>query len=129
MAGTMSRTPFTLEQLQDVIRQRQAQPSPRSYTTTLLAGGATSIGAKILEESAEVVAAASEAGESRRAHLVQEVADLIYHVLVLLRWADLDWQDVEAELGRRLGIGGLEEKAARTGAAPRPPEGHEGRTS
>ncbi|MCU0962274.1 MAG: phosphoribosyl-ATP diphosphatase [Pirellulaceae bacterium] len=122
----MSRTPFTVAQLQEVIRQRQAQPHARSYTATLLAGGAEKIGGKIQEEAAEVVAAADEAGAAGREHLVREVADLVYHVLVLLRWADLDWQDVEAELARRMGISGLDEKAARGAALPRPTDSAEG---
>lgn len=122
----MSRTPFTVAQLQEVIRQRQTQPPARSYTATLLAGGAGKIGGKVLEEAAEVVAAMDETGAAGRTHLVREVADLVYHVLVLLRWADLDWQDVEAELARRMGVSGLDEKAARGGAQARPTDRGEG---
>jgi phosphoribosyl-ATP pyrophosphohydrolase len=118
-----------IAQLQEVIRQRQAHPHApaRSYTATLLAGGVAKIGGKILEEAGEVVAAADEPGAAGREHLVREVADLVYHLLVLLRWADLEWQDVEAELARRAGVSGLDEKAARGAPPDRPsadPEGH-----
>jgi len=43
------------------------------------------------------------------------VADLVFHAMVLLGYRDLHWDDVEAELGRRAGISGLAEKAARKG--------------
>ena len=46
-------------------------------------------------------------------HLVHEVADLVFHTLVLLGGADVPWTDVEHELARRFGVGGFEEKEAR----------------
>ena len=71
------------------------------------------IGAKIIEEAAEVVEAGGEPGDSGREHLVREVADLVFHAMVLLGCRDLHWSDVEAELERRSGTSGLAEKAAR----------------
>ena len=71
------------------------------------------IGAKITEEAGEVVAAAAEPGDAGRAHLVHEVADLIFHTLVLLGLHDIPWADVEAELARRFGVSGIAEKEAR----------------
>src|SRR5205085_10411008 len=92
---------------------RQARPNEKSYTASLLAGGVEKIGRKITEEAAEVVGAAGESGDEGRKHLVHEAADLIYHLFVMLaaRGATLD--EVEAELARRFGISGLEEKASR----------------
>lgn len=113
-ASAMSEQPTVLERLLAVIRDRQVHPSERSYTTTLLAGGVEKIGAKIVEEAAEVVEAAAEKGTAGPQHLIHEAADLVYHLLVLLRWADVEWQQVEAELARRFGVSGLDEKAARS---------------
>jgi phosphoribosyl-ATP pyrophosphohydrolase len=103
----------TLAQLTAVILQRKAQPSEKSYTCQLLAGGVEKIGQKITEEAAEVVEAAGEAGEQGRQHLVREAADLLYHLLVMLAHRETGLDEVEAELARRFGISGLEEKASR----------------
>lgn len=103
-----------LAQLMDVIEDRKAHPPERSYTTTLFRGGVDKIGGKVLEEAREVVEAAGEPGDAGRRHLVAEAADVVYHLLVLLAARDALWRDVEAELGRRFGISGLDEKAART---------------
>jgi len=110
----MSEQPTVLERLVAVIRDRQANPPARSYTTSLFAGGLEKIGAKIVEEAAEVVEAAAEPGPAGHAHLVHEAADLIYHLLVLLRFGGVEWSEVELELARRFGVSGLDEKAART---------------
>ncbi len=103
-----------LARLMAVIQDRKRNPPPRSYTTSLLAGGVKKIGAKISEEAAEVVEAAGEAGEEGRAHLVEEAADLIYHLLVMLAYRDADLADVERVLGERFGISGIDEKESRT---------------
>jgi phosphoribosyl-ATP pyrophosphohydrolase len=102
-----------LARLMAVILERKAQPSEKSYTSKLLAGGVPKIGEKIIEEAAEVVEAAGEAGEEGRQHLVREAADLVYHLLVMLAHRDVRLEDVEAELARRFGISGLDEKASR----------------
>jgi phosphoribosyl-ATP pyrophosphohydrolase len=101
------------EQLAAVIASRQADPSEKSYTSQLLAGGVPKIGAKITEEAGEVVEAASEPGEPGRQHFIHEAADLTYHLLVLLACKSVALAEVEAELARRFGISGLEEKASR----------------
>ena len=111
----MNDKPNVLEQLVAVIEDRKANPPERSYTTTLFAGGIERIGAKIMEEAAEVVEAAAEPGDAGREHLVREVADLVYHVLVLLGHEDVPFSQVEAELARRFGICGLDEKESRSG--------------
>lgn len=105
--------PRPLDELDATIAHRAAQPGEPSYTRTLLDGGVDAINAKITEEAAEVVEAATEAGDAGRDHLVRESADLVYHLLVLLRSRDCGLADVEAELARRAGVSGLQEKASR----------------
>lgn len=102
-----------LHRLMDVIRDRKRNPPPKSYTTSLFAGGTEKIGGKILEEAQEVVAAARESGQAGEAHLVHEAADLVFHLLVMLGHRDLEWPAVEQELARRFGISGIDEKASR----------------
>lgn len=96
-----------------VIQDRKANPPERSYTTKLLSGGIEKMGAKILEEAGEVVQAAAEPGAEGREHFVYEAADVVFHLCVLLGYKDVTWQEVEAELARRFGICGLDEKEAR----------------
>jgi phosphoribosyl-ATP pyrophosphohydrolase len=102
-----------LSRLMTLIEDRKANPPPKSYTTTLFAGGVAKIGEKITEEAAEVVEAAAEQGDEGRAHLIHEAADLVYHLFVMLGYRDIKLAEVEAELARRFGISGLDEKAAR----------------
>lgn len=104
------QTGEVLEALQRVIAGRKGGDPGRSYTARLLAGGAATAGAKVTEEATELAqAAAAEPAE----RVVAEAADLIYHTLVLLACRDVTLDQVEAELGRRFGVSGLEEKAAR----------------
>ncbi len=102
-----------ITQLMTVIEDRKAAMPENSYTTRLFQGGVSKIGAKITEEAAEVVEAAAEPGEDGRQHLIREAGDLIYHLLVMLGHRDIKLNEVEAELARRFGISGLEEKASR----------------
>lgn len=102
-----------LPRLMAVIEDRGHNPPDRSYTTQLLAGGVEAIGAKIAEEAGEVVEAAAEEGEKGRAHLVCEAGDLIYHLLVMLAHRGIGLAEVEAELARRSGVSGLDEKESR----------------
>lgn len=106
-----------VSRLEEVIAQRRddAVSGKKSYVASLLEKGVPKIGAKITEEAAEVVEAATEPGPAGREHLVKEVADLLFHTLVLLGHARIPFSDVEAELASRFGIGGHEEKAARQG--------------
>ncbi|WP_449308113.1 phosphoribosyl-ATP diphosphatase [Paludisphaera soli] len=100
--------------LMGVIAERKAQTTGKpSYVANLMKGGGGAIGAKLIEEAAEVVEASDEPGDAGREHLVKEVADLIFHTAVLLGYRDLSWDDVEAELQRRFGTSGLTEKASR----------------
>jgi phosphoribosyl-ATP pyrophosphohydrolase len=87
-----------LHELFAVIRDRQAHPREGSYTAKLLAGGQDVILKKLGEEAMEVILAAKGQGDQR---IVEEVADLFYHTLVLLAQSGLSLADVEAELRRR----------------------------
>lgn len=110
----MSETIF--HQLFTVIEQRKRLRPAGSYTTKLLDGGAAAVGAKVMEEATEAVEAAAAADPSQRhAALVHEAADLIYHLWVMLAQGDVALAEVEAELRRRFGTSGLEEKAGRKG--------------
>lgn len=103
-----------LPELMNVIAARKANPDAgKSYVASLLAGGVAKVGGKVVEEAAEVVEAAGEPGDEGRAHLVREVADLVFHAMVMLAVRDVPWQDVEAELARRFGVSGHAEKASR----------------
>ncbi len=109
-------SPSILSALEAVIAERKARVSEeggRSYVVSLLRGGVPKIGAKITEEAAEVVEAASEPGPEGNEHLVREVADLVFHTLVLMGHCEVGWSEVERELARRFGIGGIEEKESR----------------
>ena len=105
-----------MSDLMSVIGDRKRDPqAEKSYVASLMKGGISRICEKVIEEAAEVVEAGHEPGDPGREHLVKEVADLVFHAMVLLGYRDLHWDDVEAELGRRSGISGLAEKAARKG--------------
>jgi phosphoribosyl-ATP pyrophosphohydrolase len=110
----VSDSQHILARLMATVEDRKANPPPKSYTTSLFAGGVPKIGEKIVEEAAEVVEAAGEPGDEGHAHLVREAADLIYHLFVMLGHRDVRLAEVEAELARRFGMSGLDEKAARS---------------
>ena len=107
----MRRLGETLENLEQVVAARKGDPSARSYTSRLLAGGVPAIGAKVTEEAGELVVAAGGETDER---VVSEAADLVYHMLVLLACRGVGLSQVEDELARRFGISGLDEKASRT---------------
>jgi phosphoribosyl-ATP pyrophosphohydrolase len=102
-----------LNRLMETIESRKASTAERSYTASLFAGGVAKIGAKVTEEAGEAVAAATEADDVGRQHLVHEAADLLYHLLVLLAFRGVSLAEVEAELERRVGVSGHDEKAQR----------------
>lgn len=96
------------------VQARRGSPESASYTAALLNQGLPAILAKVAEESREVVEAANEApGSASDQHLIHEVADLVYHLVVMLACRDLDWNQVEHELERRAGTSGLVEKQSR----------------
>ena len=104
----MDRSQSILARLMAVIEDRKANPSEKSYTNRLLAGGVAKIGAKIVEEAAEVVAAAAEPGPAGRTHTIHEAADVIYHLFVLLGCRDISLGRSRSRAGpavRHLGPG------------------------
>ncbi|MCA9958397.1 MAG: phosphoribosyl-ATP diphosphatase [Chloroflexota bacterium] len=88
----------TIIELQAILQERKANPTPNSYTASLLQAGEDEIVKKVGEEAVEVILAAKGQGNER---LIEETADLIYHTLVLLISRDLTWADVEDELEKR----------------------------
>jgi phosphoribosyl-ATP pyrophosphohydrolase len=80
------------------LQERQTNPRAGSYTASLLAAGEDEIVKKVGEEAVEVILAAKGQGAQR---LVEESADLVYHLLVLLLAQGVSWQDVVDELARR----------------------------
>ncbi len=87
-----------IRELETALRARASQPAAASYTARLLAAGEDEIVKKVGEEAVEVILAAKGQGDAR---LVEESADLVYHLLVLLLSRGLGWADVVAELARR----------------------------
>jgi len=100
----------TLEKLAEVIEARKNAAAEKSYVASLFDKGMNTILKKIGEEAAETIVAAKEDDDSQ---LVYETADLWFHTLVMLSARGLGPGDVLAELERRFGMSGLEEKAAR----------------
>ncbi len=96
--------------LESVIRSRKGADPKASYTAKLFAAGRAKIAQKVGEEAVETVIAAL--GEDKAA-LVGEATDLMFHLLVLLADADLSLNDIRAEMMRREGVSGIDEKAAR----------------
>jgi phosphoribosyl-ATP pyrophosphohydrolase len=99
-----------LERLTRILEERKGADPDRSYVARLYAKGLDAILKKIGEEATETVMAAKD-GEPER--IVSEVADLWFHTLVLLAQQGLGPEAVLAELDRRFGLSGLEEKARR----------------
>ncbi len=102
-----------IDLLEQIIEARKQATQEKSYTAKLLAAGVEKIGGKIIEEAAEVVEAAGEPDEAGRQHTICEAGDVLYHLLVLLAWRGVTFAEVEAELARRFGVSGIEEKASR----------------
>ena len=103
---------FTLEQLNARVLERANAAPELSYTARLVEAGIERCAKKLGEESAETIIAA--VSRDRRA-TAAEAADLLYHLLVLLRAAGVGLDEVMAELDARTGRTGLEEKASRKG--------------
>jgi phosphoribosyl-ATP pyrophosphohydrolase len=108
--GQSSDRPFTLGDLDGLIRSRRAATAESSYTKSLLEKGPVHCGKKFGEEAVEFVIATAQ-GDAQA--MTAEAADVLYHLLVALQAADLPLKDVFNELQRRTGMSGHEEKAAR----------------
>ncbi len=100
-----------LDRLEATIRARRDAPADASYTASLFAKGRPKIAQKLGEEAVETVIAACSGDDPS---IVPEAADLLFHLAVLLADAGLSFDDVRAELARREGVSGHDEKAART---------------
>jgi phosphoribosyl-ATP pyrophosphohydrolase len=87
-----------LQELFEIIEARRRDLPPRSYTAQLMRSGEDEILKKVGEEAMEVILAAKGQGDAR---LVEELADLYFHTLVLLSFRGLQLADVEGELRRR----------------------------
>jgi phosphoribosyl-ATP pyrophosphohydrolase len=107
----MAPTPFTLDDLARIVAERAGAGPDRSYTAKLLAEGPVRAAKKLGEEAVE---AAIAAVQGDRAELVREAADVLYHLLVVLKAGGVPLDEVMAELQRRTAQSGLEEKAARS---------------
>ena len=110
MIKDIQMTRFTIHDLATTIDARSSAGGETSYTRKLLDRGPAHCARKLGEEAVETVIAAVEGDNGA---LVAESADLIYHLLVLLKSRGLTLADVEAALAQRTGQSGLEEKAAR----------------
>jgi phosphoribosyl-ATP pyrophosphohydrolase len=101
---------FTLDDLAALIKSRRDDSASTSYTKTLLDAGMSKIAKKFGEEAVETVIAAMA---DDRSALVNEAADTVYHLLVMLEARDISLDEVLRELERRTKQSGLAEKAAR----------------
>ncbi|HTO30709.1 MAG TPA: phosphoribosyl-ATP diphosphatase [Pararhizobium sp.] len=101
---------FTLSSLEAIVAARAKASPEESWTAKLVSHGQGKAAKKLGEEAVETVIAAIS---NDRAGLVAESADLLYHLMVVLKIADIPLQDVMNELERRTRQTGLQEKASR----------------
>mgnify|MGYP006300131033 CR=1 FL=1 len=99
-----------LERLAATIAARAEADPDGSWTARLLARGPEKCAEKFGEEAIEAIV---EAVKGDRQRLTAEAADVLYHLLVMLAARDVTLEDVSAELERREGVSGIDEKAAR----------------
>lgn len=100
----------TLKRLENTIKERRVSDPALSYVAKLRAKGRAKIAQKLGEEAVETVIAAM-ADDAKG--VTGEAADLLFHLAVLLDDMGLSFDDVMAELDRREGVSGIEEKASR----------------
>lgn len=101
---------FTLSDLEAIVANRAKASPDESWTAKLVASGQDKAAKKLGEEAIEAVMAAVKGD---RANLIYESADLLYHLLVVLKIADIPVETVLEELQRRTAQSGLSEKASR----------------
>ncbi|WP_447599304.1 bifunctional phosphoribosyl-AMP cyclohydrolase/phosphoribosyl-ATP diphosphatase HisIE [Nitrospira sp. Nam80] len=101
-----------LERIYQTILDRKAAPQPGSYVSKLLEGGADRILKKVAEEAGEVMLAAKN---NNRAEITYEVADLLFHVLLVLGYHNITINDVWAELAVRYGKSGVRAASSKGG--------------
>ncbi|MAX72564.1 phosphoribosyl-ATP diphosphatase [Alterinioella nitratireducens] len=100
----------TLDRLAATIDARKGADPETSWTAKLLAKGPEKCAEKFGEEAVEAII---EAVKGNRDALVSEAADVLYHLAVMLAARDVSLAEVLAELDRREGQSGIEEKAGR----------------
>lgn len=106
-----------LEELQSVLATRKQADPDSSYVASLHHKGLNKILEKLGEESVETIIAAKDcANGGKREAVIYETADLWFHSMVMLSELNIDSGEVLAELERRFGLSGLEEKMARSRA-------------
>ena len=103
-------TAFTLSDLEKRIAERSLATAEKSYTRSLIDKGVAHCAKKLGEEAFETAMAAVQEDKGR---LISEAADLVYHLLVVLKARDVALADVVAELEKRTVQSGHEEKASR----------------
>ena len=103
-----------LDELNSTLAERRGADPQSSYVASLYAEGLNRILEKVGEEATEVIIAAKDAAEGANTEeVVKEVADLWFHSMVMLNELGLSHREVLAELERRFGTSGHDEKAAR----------------
>ena len=100
-----------LEQLQQLIQSKKDSDPSLSYTAKLFSQGIEEIQKKFGEESIELIIASNQ---NNRNDIINETADVLYHLLVLLSEKSISLKEVVEELERRSSMSGLEEKANRS---------------
>lgn len=108
--STMNAMSDTLARLEATVRARRTADPESSYVAKLSAKGRAKIAQKLGEEAVETVIAAMA---NDRDGVTSEAADLLFHLTVLLADMNLSLADVCAELDRREGVSGIDEKASR----------------
>ncbi|WP_333614132.1 phosphoribosyl-AMP cyclohydrolase [Psychrobacter sp.] len=122
--NSLVTTHSILQQLDRVLAERKKADADSSYVASLYAKGLNKILEKVGEESTESIIAAKDLAncdensdkaqyDEARHELIYEVADVWFHSLVGLAWFDIESEAVLNELGRRFGLSGIDEKAAR----------------
>ena len=100
-----------LNELYDVLQERKAASSDKSYVASLYAGGTEKIAKKVGEEATEVVIAGLTGEETE---IINEMSDLWFHCMVMLAHHNISPEQVLVELSNRFGRSGIEEKASRS---------------
>lgn len=104
-------TNFSLSDLETTVEERASSKDGSSYTAMLITTGIEKCAQKMGEEATEAVIAAVT---GNRAEMIKESADVLYHLLVVLKKMDIPLEEIMAELEARTTQSGLEEKAKRT---------------
>ena len=110
MDNCQDSTAIVLDQLANVINSRKNADPEISYTAQLLNEGLSEIARKVGEEAVECVVSSFS---SKKKELIDESADLLYHLLVLWTANEISPHEVWNEISRREGVSGILEKAGR----------------